>query len=155
MIEKRGLAFQKQNKVIRKVRKWRHRNPLFGHIGDEISKNRKKNSYWASTGHETQVSSKVGDKLSLPPHFFSWTPSTNHCCCYVYCTYKCSQVQLFFLQWANLIGPSQKKVKIWKLPKIEDSMKRFIAFPLCLTYIREKGRTLGKTYGIKVRCYCK
>jgi hypothetical protein len=42
IIEKRGLAFQKQNKVIRDVRKRRHRNPLFGHIGDGISKNGKK-----------------------------------------------------------------------------------------------------------------
>ncbi len=37
-------------KVIRKVRKRRHRNPLFGHIGDEISKNRKKEVDWASMG---------------------------------------------------------------------------------------------------------
>jgi hypothetical protein len=26
-------------------------------------------------------------------------------------------------------------------------------FPLWPSYIGEKGRTLGKTYGIKVRCY--
>jgi hypothetical protein len=32
------------NKVIRKLRKRRPRNPLFGHMGDEISKNRKKKS---------------------------------------------------------------------------------------------------------------
>jgi hypothetical protein len=30
------------DKMIRAVRKRRHRNPLFGHIGDEISKNREK-----------------------------------------------------------------------------------------------------------------
>jgi hypothetical protein len=30
-----------------------------------------------------------GAKLSLPCPFFSWTLSTNHCCCYVYCSYKC------------------------------------------------------------------
>jgi hypothetical protein len=38
-----------ENEFIRKVRKRRHWNPLFGHIGDEISKNReKKEVYWAS-----------------------------------------------------------------------------------------------------------
>ncbi len=33
---------------------------------------------------------------------------------------------------------------------IEDSMEHL---PLWCTYIGEKGRTLGKTYGIKARCY--
>jgi hypothetical protein len=48
------------NKVIRKVKKRRHWNPLFGHIGDEISKNRKKKVHWASSrGHETQLSTKI------------------------------------------------------------------------------------------------
>jgi len=59
----------------------------------------------------------------------------------------------FFFGWqlANLIGPSQKKkLKLWMLPKIEDSMESESASP---SYIGEKGRTLGKTYGIKVRCY--
>jgi hypothetical protein len=32
--------------------------PLFGHIGVEISKNRKNKLHWASTGHETQFCSK-------------------------------------------------------------------------------------------------
>jgi hypothetical protein len=41
------------SKVIREVRQRRHRKTLFGQIGDEISKNRKKNVYWASTGLET------------------------------------------------------------------------------------------------------
>jgi len=44
------------NKVIRKVRKRRHQNPLFGHIGDEIFfLNRKKIVHWASTGHENRA----------------------------------------------------------------------------------------------------
>jgi len=34
------------------------------------------------------TSSKFGAKLGLPCPFFSWMPSTNHCC-YVYCNYKC------------------------------------------------------------------
>jgi hypothetical protein len=79
------------NKVIRKVRQRQHRNPLFGHIGDEISKTRIIKVHWASTGHETQFSSKFGAELSLPSPFFSWTLSTNHCCCCVYCSYKCSR----------------------------------------------------------------
>jgi hypothetical protein len=37
--------------------------------------------------------------------------------------------------------PITKKLKLWRLPKIKDSMER------------KKGRTLGKTYGIKARCY--
>jgi hypothetical protein len=27
----------------------------------------------------------------LPCPFFSWTLLTNHCCCYEYCSYKCSR----------------------------------------------------------------
>jgi hypothetical protein len=46
--------------------------PLFAHIGDEISNNRKKRyTGWTSTGYETQFSSKFGAKLSLPCPFFS------------------------------------------------------------------------------------
>jgi len=47
--------------------------------------------HWASTGHETQFSSKFGAKLSFPCPCFSWMPSTNHCCCFLYCSYKCSR----------------------------------------------------------------
>jgi hypothetical protein len=43
-------------KVIRNVRKKRHRNPLFGRIGDEIFKNRGKKSAQGFNG---------GMKLSL------------------------------------------------------------------------------------------
>jgi len=45
----------------------------------------------------------------------------------------------FFLQWANLIGLSQKKVETTEAPcgKME-------CLPLWPTYIGEKGRTLGK-----------
>jgi hypothetical protein len=42
----RELKIQRKNpgnKVTRQLRKRRDRNPLFGHMGDEISKNRKKN----------------------------------------------------------------------------------------------------------------
>jgi hypothetical protein len=43
----RELKIQRKspgNQVIPKLRKRRHRNPLFGHMGDEISKRRKKKS---------------------------------------------------------------------------------------------------------------
>jgi len=32
-------------------------------------------------------------------------------------------------------------------------MERWSAFPFWPTHVGEKGRTLGKTYGIKARCY--
>jgi hypothetical protein len=64
--------FFSPNQVIHKDRKRRHQNPLFGHIGDEISKNRKKNKvHWASTGQKLNlVCSKFSAKLSLPSPFF-------------------------------------------------------------------------------------
>jgi len=45
-----------------------------------------------------------------------------------------------------------------KIETIEDPQnRRFYGMMKCLplwpTYIGEKGRTLGKTYGIKARCY--
>jgi hypothetical protein len=43
-----------------------------------------------------------------------------------------------------------KKLKLWWLPKIEDSMERWSESPFGPPI---KGRTLGKIYGIKVRCY--
>jgi len=46
-----------------------------------------------------------------------------------------------------------KKKKLWKLPKLENFMERWSASPFWPTYTGEKGRTLGKTYGINVRCY--
>jgi hypothetical protein len=47
----------------------------------------------------------------------------------------------------------KKRLKLWKLPKIEDYMEKWSASRLWPRYISEKGRTLGKTYGIKVRWY--
>jgi hypothetical protein len=47
----------------------------------------------------------------------------------------------------------KKKLELRRLPKIEDSMERWRCLPLWPTYIGEKGRTLGKTYRIKMRCY--
>jgi len=47
------------NKVIRKVRKTQHRNPLFGHIGDEISKNRKKKYTGLERGMKLSLAAKL------------------------------------------------------------------------------------------------
>jgi hypothetical protein len=52
--------------VMGKVRKTRHQNPLFGHIGDEISKKQQKKKKKQYTGHH-----KFGGELSLPCLFFS------------------------------------------------------------------------------------
>jgi hypothetical protein len=89
------LEWTKVNKVIRKVRKSRHRNPVFGHIQDEIFKNSEKKGTLRLNGAQEGLNLRLGPHLLLiwvrPVPFFSWAPSTNHCCCYVYCIYKCSQ----------------------------------------------------------------
>jgi hypothetical protein len=48
---------------------------------------------------------------------------------------------------------TKKNLKLWRLSKIEDSTKRPEHLYLWPMYIGEKGRTLGKTYGITARCY--
>jgi len=58
-----------------------------------------------------------------------------------------------FLQLANLIGPSFKKMKLWRLPKIEGSTLMCRVLPLWPSYICEKRTTFAYAYGIKVRCY--
>jgi len=60
-----------------------------------------------------------------------------------------------FSQWATLIGPLQKKVKTMETPQNRRFYGKMECLPLWPTYIGEKGRTLGKTHGIKVRCYWK
>jgi len=53
-----------------------------------------------------------------------------------------------------LIGPSQKKkFETMEAPQNRRSYGTMECLPLWPTYIGEKGRTLGKTYRIKVRCY--
>jgi len=56
---------------------------------------------------------------------------------------------------ANLIGPSLKKMKLWRLLKIEGSILKYRVPPFWPTYIGERRTTFAKTYGIKVRCYGK
>jgi hypothetical protein len=47
----------------------------------------------------------------------------------------------------------KKKVRLWRVPKIEDSTERYWVPALWPHYVGEKARTLDKTYGIKARCY--
>jgi len=47
----------------------------------------------------------------------------------------------------------RKKLKIQRLPKNRRFHGKMECLPLWPTYIGEKGKTLGKTYGIKARCY--
>ncbi len=59
----------------------------------------------------------------------------------------------FYLQWANLIGPLQKNVESVEVPQNKSFYGKMKCPSLWPSYIGEKGRTLGKTYGIKARCY--
>ncbi len=52
-----------------------------------------------------------------------------------------------------MIGPSQKKVETVKAPQNKRLYGKMECLPLWPNYIGEKGRTLGKTYRTKVKCY--
>ncbi len=47
----------------------------------------------------------------------------------------------------------KKKVETMEVPQNRRFYGKMECLPLWLTYIGVKGRTLGKTCGIKVRCY--
>jgi hypothetical protein len=73
LLEGSSTYLIQHTKVIRKVRKRRHRNPPFGHIGDEISKKQvEKNVHLGFNGvwNEPQFSPKFGAKLSSSCTFF-------------------------------------------------------------------------------------
>jgi hypothetical protein len=54
----------------------------------------------------------------------------------------------------NLIGPSfKKKMTLWRLPKTEGSILKYIVPPLWPTSIGERMTSCAEAYGIKVRCY--
>jgi len=64
--------------------------------------------------------------------------------------WRASQVQIFLLQRANFdrqITP--KKMKPWRLPKIEGCIVKCRVPRLWLTYIVERRTTFAKAYGIK------
>jgi hypothetical protein len=46
-----------------------------------------------------------------------------------------------------------KKMKLWRLPKIEVSILKCRAPPLWPTYIGKRRTTFAKAFGIKARCY--
>jgi hypothetical protein len=52
-----------------------------------------------------------------------------------------------------LAQSQKKKIKLWRLPKKKRFYGKLEWLSLGPTYIGEKGRTLGKTFGIKARCY--
>jgi hypothetical protein len=53
----------------------------------------------------------------------------------------------------NTIVKSQNKVETIKAPQNKCFYGKMECLTLWPTYVHEKGRTLGKTYGIKARCY--
>jgi hypothetical protein len=48
---------------------------------------------------------------------------------------------------------TKKKVQTMEPPQNRRFYGKIEFLPIWPTYLGEKGRTLGKTYGIKVRCY--
>ncbi len=52
-----------------------------------------------------------------------------------------------------MIGPSLKKMNLWRLPKVDGSILKYRVPPLGPTYIGERRTTFAKAYRIKVRCY--
>jgi hypothetical protein len=52
-----------------------------------------------------------------------------------------------------LVDPSLKKIKLWRLPKIEGSILKYKVPPIWPTYIDEGRTPFFKAYGIKVRWY--
>jgi hypothetical protein len=52
-----------------------------------------------------------------------------------------------------LIGPSLKKLELWRFPKTKGSIMKYIVPPLWPTYIGEKRTPFSKAYGIKMRWY--
>ncbi len=52
------------------------------------------------------------------------------------------------------MGPLQKKVESMEAPQNRRFYENMECLYLWPNYIGEKWRSLGKTYGIKARCYC-
>jgi hypothetical protein len=59
----------------------------------------------------------------------------------------------FFSTTSQVIGPLQKKDETMEAPQNRRFYGKMEYLHIWPTYIDEKGRTLGQTYGIKVRCY--
>jgi hypothetical protein len=68
----------------------------------------------------------------------------------------CLTSPTFFFFFCNKIfwlAHCKKKLKLWRPPQNRRFYWKLEYLPLWPTYTSEKGRTLGKTYGIKARCY--
>jgi hypothetical protein len=70
--------------------------------------------------------SVIGDILTSPVNYMMCIPSS------------------IFWQRANLIGPSLKKMKLWRLTKIEGSVLKYRVPPLGHTYIGERRTTFAQ-----------
>jgi hypothetical protein len=105
---------------------------------------------WEIVGNTLGTNKKTKNPPPLPnPHFslvswtfyfqndsspFStWTSTIINCWGYLFCfiliSWVCLTIPTFLFCKANLIGPLQKKLKLWRLPKIEVSMERWNASP--------------------------
>jgi len=78
--------------------------------------------------------------------------NTPYLFCFILISWGClTSPTFFFSQWANWL--SQKKDETVEAPQNRRFYGKMEYLPLGPSYIHEKGRTLGQTYGIKVRCY--
>ncbi len=104
-----------------------------------------------------KISTWQGNKTNNPHSLIDYISTPNHIgsFCFILISWGCitsPTFSLFFLQWINFMGPSQKTVETIETPQNTRSYGKMESFPLRPTYIGEKGSTLGKTYGIQVRC---
>ncbi len=90
--------------------------------------------------------------LHIYTHLLFTSPllRTPYLFCFILISWGCLTSPTLF---CNLIGPLQKKVEIMEAPQNRRFYGKMECHLLWPTYIGEKGRTLGKMYGIKARCY--
>ncbi len=94
-----------------------------------------------------QKTKRLGQKtLFLPIKSLSYS-------CLVLIRWGASQLDfLIFIEKISLAHHS-KKLKLWRLPKLEGSILKCRVPPLWPSYIGERRTTFAKAYGIKVRWY--
>jgi len=68
-------------------------------------------------------------------------------------SWGCLTSPTFFSAMSQFDWPIAKKVETMEAPQNRRFHGKMECLPLWPTYIGEKGRTLGKTFGIKARCY--
>ncbi len=70
--------------------------------------------------------------------------------CFILISWGCTtSLTFYFCNEPIWLAHCKKKFKLWRLPKIKDSMERWSASPFWPSYIGEKGRNLGKHMGLK------